>query len=560
MSLADPTRWTQADSTRRDIVLEVLAGLWRNTQSLEVAALIEQVSARLVRERREALERTLGRERAHAALVTAARGEDRVAVHALLPWLDGLDRLKGRHKLALLDPPDPVLLRHLVDWYVRRPELNEVREYLARFYNLAIVRALTWRGRFGARVAPPWQRRTLGDPRPELPRSLSADSRRVFTDLRTGFRATRSRAELERDALVEAVYAEPDDDGPRAVLADFLLSEGLDVARGELIGLQLEAARRRLPEPARQRERALLDLHGLRWMGGFAAVPQLASVEFARGFVVGLDLPLAWVQASGVRAPVPADAPIWATVERLNNPPPGWFAQPHADRIRTLGCDAAHAQALLAGPPRPKLQRLTVTLQERALGSIDEGDPDQIELLASAQELLAKLDAVPNLHDLGLRDSVRAEPERWRWLWQGPRARLADVHLRIEGHERPQLELWVEQLRDDRSQVALTLDHHQLSYRIPALAGRPRLEVSHRVPRWRELQAEHMFGFLMVALVRAIRFGGFTQIAVDPRLAAVEAVVAGLGRREVDLRAVEVVAWDPPPRPERHVAEPRRTC
>jgi uncharacterized protein (TIGR02996 family) len=82
-------------------------------------------------------------------------------------------------------------------------------------------------------------------------------------------------------ALLEAIYAAPDDDGPRTVYADWLGDRG-DV-RGEFITLQLA---RGAGEPS-TREKALLHEHGRTWAGALGALFRPESHVFERGFFAG---------------------------------------------------------------------------------------------------------------------------------------------------------------------------------------------------------------------------------------------------------------------------------
>lgn len=82
---------------------------------------------------------------------------------------------------------------------------------------------------------------------------------------------------MSEQALYAAVYADPEADAPRRVLADYLQAQG--DPRGEFIALQLLEA----PSPEqRAREQELLQLHGKRWSAQLS--PLLESTEFARGF------------------------------------------------------------------------------------------------------------------------------------------------------------------------------------------------------------------------------------------------------------------------------------
>jgi uncharacterized protein (TIGR02996 family) len=86
------------------------------------------------------------------------------------------------------------------------------------------------------------------------------------------------------DAFLQAICAEPEDDGPRLVYADWLDERG-DV-RGEFIRVQIELARGPADEAKRAelaaRERALLAAHREAWLGPLRR--WLTWAEFRRGF------------------------------------------------------------------------------------------------------------------------------------------------------------------------------------------------------------------------------------------------------------------------------------
>ena len=88
--------------------------------------------------------------------------------------------------------------------------------------------------------------------------------------------------------FLDDILANPDDDAPRLVYADWLDDQG-DGARAEFIRVQCERAR--LPWwEARQvrlrlRERALLKQHGEKWKGGLPDIKGVKWEGFRRGFV-----------------------------------------------------------------------------------------------------------------------------------------------------------------------------------------------------------------------------------------------------------------------------------
>jgi uncharacterized protein (TIGR02996 family) len=82
----------------------------------------------------------------------------------------------------------------------------------------------------------------------------------------------------QRDDLFAAVYAEPDSDDPRIVLADYLMGEG--DPRGDFIAKQLAGDHAAADQ--------LLATHGPAWLGSLR--PFTNRVQFQRGFPTRLEL------------------------------------------------------------------------------------------------------------------------------------------------------------------------------------------------------------------------------------------------------------------------------
>lgn len=95
-----------------------------------------------------------------------------------------------------------------------------------------------------------------------------------------------STSDLE--ALLEAIYAEPDHDSPRAVYADALLERG--DARGEFIQLQLLRAAGIARKGSAAKEKALLTAHRIDWLGDLHGRVARATARFERGFVSRAEL------------------------------------------------------------------------------------------------------------------------------------------------------------------------------------------------------------------------------------------------------------------------------
>jgi uncharacterized protein (TIGR02996 family) len=116
----------------------------------------------------------------------------------------------------------------------------------------------------------------------------------VKLDKRTAERfagvVTRAAPKQDVSTMLRAVYDAPDDDGPRAVLADYLQEQG--DPRGEFIALQLrEASGDATPEIV-DRAQELAKAHAKAWFG--ALRPIVYRAEFRRGFLARLELAGSW--------------------------------------------------------------------------------------------------------------------------------------------------------------------------------------------------------------------------------------------------------------------------
>ncbi|MEW5738211.1 MAG: TIGR02996 domain-containing protein [Myxococcota bacterium] len=146
----------------------------------------------------------------------------------------------------------------------------------------------------------------------EVVDALPAEAR-LAGDVALAWRALLpSRPKPSGEAPWEAAVTARDDDGPRAVLADWLLEHG-DV-RGEFIALQLKEARGEASEDEVKRAAALLAEHRVAWLGEVARIVHRA--EFRRGFLHTLELAGSWSLARQAWAQVTAAKEL-ETVEVL---------------------------------------------------------------------------------------------------------------------------------------------------------------------------------------------------------------------------------------------------
>ncbi|HEY1813768.1 MAG TPA: TIGR02996 domain-containing protein [Kofleriaceae bacterium] len=150
------------------------------------------------------------------------------------------------------------------------------------------------------------------------------------------------RRALEEDALAlfDAVWAAPDDDAPRFVLADFLNEHS--EPRGEFIALQLGHHAGKLGAAGRKRAKKLLDRNKRAWIGPIAPLVHATDARFERGFIVSCRLKpdLELERRLG-------DHPAWSTIREYNVHPLEVGTNLHLDLVRMLRAYGAHERPLL---------------------------------------------------------------------------------------------------------------------------------------------------------------------------------------------------------------------
>jgi uncharacterized protein (TIGR02996 family) len=168
----------------------------------------------------------------------------------------------------------------------------------------------------------------------------------------------------EREALLAAVCANPDDDTPRLVFADWLEENG-EPERAEFIRLQCELAGGLPPGPERSalvsRSHKLLREHESQWRAGLFEIEPMAWQWdlFERGFVESLlvydadrfsrfasrlfaSSPILTLTFFAIKDPgALADIPALSRVRHLSI----WTNWPTADSVRRLAC-ATNLKAL----------------------------------------------------------------------------------------------------------------------------------------------------------------------------------------------------------------------
>jgi len=136
-------------------------------------------------------------------------------------------------------------------------------------------------------------------------------------------------AKTAADFLAE-IWAQPKDDGPREVFADWLTERG--DPRGELIALQIGRAHGRSTDESQKRERKLLAAYARTWLDVLA--PVVKNFTFERGFPSRCEV--MWRRLA--EQPALMTHPAWATVHTYKLAPEGERAcDPWLDHMIALG-------------------------------------------------------------------------------------------------------------------------------------------------------------------------------------------------------------------------------
>lgn len=385
-----------------------------------------------------------------AALDGGQQADVQRQVEALAQWED--PRFAAA-LLALLEQPPYAgvrsrgMLRAVLDALAATADgraAGPTRE-LARRY-LAIVDSSTggWMVHELERVATGLERAAKAE--------LAADDERLCAAIEAAAGAAPTRARTPGtqpvQELLDAVYAAPDDDAPRLVLADALMEQG--DAYGDFIRLQLTTPRDRAAEAGLLRSKQVAP-----WVHALAVAGQCV---YERGFAHEVAL-----YRTGAKS---ANQPAWQTVRRLRG----------LEQLSRKG-----ALALLDGPYTAGLREVG-DLDEALLAAVARRPREWTALTAStgapSRETFA---AFPNLQRLGLKLNGPAPAE----LFAGTPA-LEQLSLVSSAPLPPTLLAPLTRLRDLKVTGALpdgfvlppSLERADLSAPLPAglFHGTPRLD------------------------------------------------------------------------------------
>jgi uncharacterized protein (TIGR02996 family) len=309
----------EADALER--ALDALLDAWRACRDERIAAAIDKLSAQLAAMRGEGRStRVVDRQASWIALADRGEAAD---VGNLLATLDDVGDpalVRARVARLALRPADPRIAAGLVAFARRQLSWGGERKVTLAALDVAVA------------VEDPRQARELEHTRipvwdplidsRERDEILAAFRRATAIDLGAAERelvdeidahVDRPRAmhvvRDRRGELFAAVYAHPDDDSPRAVLADYLQERG--DPRGEFIALQL--ARPRDAPPSR-RETDLLRRGRREWLGAIAPLVVDSRPAYERGFVARCS-----IRHDGSRLHDHlCERPEWATIVEAN--------------------------------------------------------------------------------------------------------------------------------------------------------------------------------------------------------------------------------------------------
>lgn len=268
-----------------DACLSATIAAWRQNRHPALADLVDRICVRAVAlpaSEKEIRRRT---EKPEAETDTEL---GRLIRFASSGWLVGALELYRRR------PPDPRLTRLVVSMFEKYrntyglldelEQLDDAREY-PRILDLASRR---YHNEDDARLTA-------------LAAAIAARQPPAAPDLATIAEIDAALTYQPRTDALAAIYANPEDTDARLVWADALLQQG--DPRGEFIALQCRS-------PGSERERALLKMHGVAWLGSLAG-SLVDGAHFRRGFPARGRFSIHRLRE------VPTD-PAWQTFEDLD--------------------------------------------------------------------------------------------------------------------------------------------------------------------------------------------------------------------------------------------------
>ena len=260
-------------------------------------------------------------------------------------------------------------------------------------------------------------------------------------------------------SLYDAVFAAPDDDGPREALAAFLAARG-DL-RGELITLQLAAARAgKASRVEAARVKALLAEHEDEWLEPLRGTIVKRTIRWERGFPVAGRLALQKTIAAqealiGLRS--------LATLRALTLEPPN-SVLPIAWLERFLFETPLRRLRALHDMRRGLLPRMLREREPFAIEVLDvateggggvEGERHERALADTLEEAFAVATGLPRLRELtfSLNHAFGRDPATYAWLWSSQVGRKLETLRMVLGVH--SLAAWHDALTRHASRISL---------------------------------------------------------------------------------------------------------
>jgi uncharacterized protein (TIGR02996 family) len=426
--------------------LAPLLAAWEKVRAPALADAIEAVSARVTAGRSPPAGKMLReRQAAWLELARAARPED-VGV-LLKDFVAGLKSPVALERITALAtfPPDPRIARALADLAAVPPfQAGTTRPFWKKLFPMLVDHAdprtlerlaplsADYVRLIGAETMGTFMKGALdaalnklrerfpGGSTPALPPEAEAlvASLLALAPARSPVVGESTRTEAE---FLRAIAADPGDDAPRLVYADWLLEKG--DPRGDFIALQYRRHRGEALTPKDQkREADLVAKHRATWLGPVYTLlkPGWKSCRFERGF-------LAVALVTGVNQlaiDAAAGHPVWSTVEEMT-----LWDLARRDYACLFEGAAFAALRVLRGATPAMVAKLA---NGPAAATIEEL---QVWLPADRQATLDALERLPRLRALTLPSAYShalqgwAGPERfgpgqgaaaYRWLWSLP--------------------------------------------------------------------------------------------------------------------------------------------
>lgn len=224
------------------------------------------------------------------------------------------------------------------------------------------------------------------------------------------------------EALLAAVYADPDSDAPRLVLADALMEQ--NDPRGEFITLQFRRAAGQTLSPAEVKtEKSLIDKHQKQWLGPLYDMVYKDDNVFERGFLTECRLRLL-----GGKLRLAMNHPAWNTVREIHLSIGGTLehganllVQPAMRNLKVLN-DAPFdvVKALAEKATEHRLEKLVIAWMH-----YPEVAPESTEFFAADWEPLIAGKALPQLKELVL-DVDKVDAKTLETFWKSPLAKRLD--------------------------------------------------------------------------------------------------------------------------------------